>query len=127
MSASKRAELGQIVIRPPEGMRERIKALAERNHRSMNAEIISALESWLAEADYHEYQLAELARNPPDLPKEGDAIIDPWFSPDEPHIDFVSSREDIERVVKRLAQTTADNLRREMLKWLSVKPGQDSE
>lgn len=44
MSASKRAELGQIVIRPPEGMRERIKAAAEANNRSMNAEIVATLE-----------------------------------------------------------------------------------
>lgn len=43
--ASKRETLGQIVIRPPAGMRERIKAAAEANNRSMNAEIVSALEA----------------------------------------------------------------------------------
>lgn len=41
---SKREELGQIVIRPPSGMRERIKAAAEANNRSMNAEIVATLE-----------------------------------------------------------------------------------
>lgn len=41
---STREELGQIVIRPPEGMRERIKAAADRNRRSMNAEIVLALD-----------------------------------------------------------------------------------
>ncbi|MBL4919308.1 Arc family DNA-binding protein [Szabonella alba] len=44
MTRSKREELGQIVIRPPEGMRERIKAAAEANNRSMNAEIVATLE-----------------------------------------------------------------------------------
>lgn len=41
---SKRETLGQIVIRPPEGMRDRIKAAAEVNNRSMNAEIVATLE-----------------------------------------------------------------------------------
>ncbi len=41
---SKREEMGQIVIRPPAGMRERIKAAAEANNRSMNAEIVATLE-----------------------------------------------------------------------------------
>lgn len=44
MAASKREDLGQIVIRPPAGMRERIKAAAEANNRSMNAEIVATLE-----------------------------------------------------------------------------------
>jgi hypothetical protein len=34
----------QFVLRFPEGMRDRIKAAAERNNRSMNAEIVAALE-----------------------------------------------------------------------------------
>src|SRR5690606_1002848 len=34
----------QAMIRLPEGMRDRIKAAAERNGRSMNAEIVAALE-----------------------------------------------------------------------------------
>lgn len=42
--ASKRATEGQIVIRPPLGLRERIRAAAAANNRSMNAEIVSALE-----------------------------------------------------------------------------------
>lgn len=46
---SAKAELGQIVIRPLAGMRERIKASAEANGRSMNAEIIAALENHFLE------------------------------------------------------------------------------
>lgn len=34
-------------VRMPAGMRDRIKAEAEANNRSMNAEIVSALEFWL--------------------------------------------------------------------------------
>lgn len=44
MTKSKREDLGQIVIRPPAGMRDRIKAAAEANNRSMNAEIVATLE-----------------------------------------------------------------------------------
>lgn len=35
----------KFVIRMPEGMRERIAEIAKDNHRSMNSEIIRALES----------------------------------------------------------------------------------
>lgn len=45
---SAKEENGQIVIRPPEGMREQIKAAAETNGRSMNSEIVLALQAHLA-------------------------------------------------------------------------------
>lgn len=35
----------RFIVRLPDGMRDRIKAAAEANNRSMNAEIVSALES----------------------------------------------------------------------------------
>jgi len=34
----------QYIVRLPDGMRERIKEEAERNHRSMNAEIVFHLQ-----------------------------------------------------------------------------------
>ncbi|MEM0978426.1 MAG: Arc family DNA-binding protein [Pseudomonadota bacterium] len=37
-------ELEKFIIRMPRGMRQRIKAAAVSNNRSMNAEIVSALE-----------------------------------------------------------------------------------
>lgn len=37
----------KFVLRLPDGMRDRIKAAAAENNRSMNAEIVSALEFWL--------------------------------------------------------------------------------
>ncbi|MGI8397772.1 MULTISPECIES: Arc family DNA-binding protein [Agrobacterium] len=37
-------ELDKFLLRMPDGLRERIKAAAERNNRSMNSEIIDSLE-----------------------------------------------------------------------------------
>lgn len=37
----------KYVLRLPDGMRDRIKAAAARNDRSMNAEIVHALSYWL--------------------------------------------------------------------------------
>ncbi len=37
-------ESDKFMLRLPDGMRERIKAAAEANNRSMNAEIVKALE-----------------------------------------------------------------------------------
>lgn len=39
----------QFKLRLPDGMRDRIKAAAEANNRSMNAEIVAALESCFPE------------------------------------------------------------------------------
>lgn len=38
----------KFMLRLPDGMRDRIKAAAERNNRSMNAEIVSRLEQSFA-------------------------------------------------------------------------------
>ncbi|RHZ98836.1 Arc family DNA-binding protein [Cereibacter sphaeroides] len=37
-------ELDKVIVRLPDGMRDRIKAAAEANNRSMNAEIVATLE-----------------------------------------------------------------------------------
>ena len=42
-------QLDQFVLRLPAGMRERIRAVADANNRSMNAEIVSRLEDSLDE------------------------------------------------------------------------------
>lgn len=42
--------LDKFMTRLPEGMRARVKELAARNYRSMNSEIIAALERHLAES-----------------------------------------------------------------------------
>lgn len=40
----------QYIVRFPDGMRDHLKALAKANRRSMNSEIICALEAWMAAA-----------------------------------------------------------------------------
>lgn len=40
-----RQPLDKIIIRLPDGMRDRIKATAKANNRSMNAEIITMIET----------------------------------------------------------------------------------
>ncbi|MGR3823858.1 MAG: Arc family DNA-binding protein [Salipiger marinus] len=37
-------KMDQFVVRLPDGMRDRIKAAAEANNRSMNSEVVAALE-----------------------------------------------------------------------------------
>lgn len=37
----------QFMLRLPNGMRDRVRTLAEKNNRSMNSEIIAALEAWV--------------------------------------------------------------------------------
>lgn len=44
--------LEKIVVRLPDGMRDRLKAHAAANNRSVNAEVVSLLEAALWEADY---------------------------------------------------------------------------
>lgn len=63
----------KFVVRLPDGMRERIAEVARNNHRSMNSEIISRLEtSILAESG-----VAELPKNinsPEITPKERELL-----------------------------------------------------
>ncbi|RVJ69767.1 Arc family DNA-binding protein [Sinorhizobium meliloti] len=44
MTAISTRDQNKFIVRLPEGMRDRIKAAAERNNRSMNAEIVATLE-----------------------------------------------------------------------------------
>ena len=50
----KRTNSDKFMLRLPDGMRDRIKAAAEANNRSMNAEVVSALEFWLGTLDSSE-------------------------------------------------------------------------
>ncbi|QNB13421.1 Arc family DNA-binding protein [Paraburkholderia tropica] len=45
----------QFVVRLPDGMRDRIAAEAEKNKRSMNAEIVARLEASLAQTDPNQF------------------------------------------------------------------------
>gem|GEM_PF-5958417 len=50
-------DLDKVIVRLPDGMRDRIKAAAEHNGRSMNAEIVQALDYWLAIEIHYEVEL----------------------------------------------------------------------
>lgn len=39
----------QFVLRMPDGMRQQIKEMAAKSRRSMNAEVVIALDHWLKE------------------------------------------------------------------------------
>lgn len=52
----------KYVLRLPDGLRDRIKAYAERHGRSMNAEIVRVLEREYPEPWPLEYRVAELMR-----------------------------------------------------------------
>lgn len=62
-------QLDQFVVRLPDGMRDRIKAAAEANNRSMNAEIVATLERaypdplpWREKVEFYFHQLERLDR-----------------------------------------------------------------
>lgn len=52
----------QFPLRLPDGMRERIKSAASANQRSMNAEIVAALEERFPNVDSFETTLARAER-----------------------------------------------------------------
>lgn len=63
----------KFIVRLPDGMRDRIKEAADRNKRSMNAEVIHMLEWYFEDMDrlesQHAEQLAfeeEMRENPPE-------------------------------------------------------------
>ncbi|SFN84375.1 Arc-like DNA binding domain-containing protein [Thioclava dalianensis] len=67
----------KFMLRLPDGMRERIKVIADKNGRSMNAEIVELLERHIPSipsvkdviesSDYIAFQLKELLERDPDL------------------------------------------------------------
>jgi hypothetical protein len=60
MSQYPSKQLDQFVVRLPYGMRDRIKAAAEKNNRSMNAEIVATLRPHYPDPkapDYEEFRL----------------------------------------------------------------------
>ncbi|MFC0201419.1 Arc family DNA-binding protein [Paracoccus rhizosphaerae] len=62
MAGATGRESDKFMLRLPEGMRDRIKAEGDKNGRSMNAEIISRLESTLTYAPSDNVQAATSTR-----------------------------------------------------------------
>lgn len=50
MTAKQVKEYDKFVVRLPDGMRDEIAKRAESNGRSMNSEIIAAIEAWISGA-----------------------------------------------------------------------------
>lgn len=76
MSKAPSRSQDQFIVRLPDGMRDRIKAAAEANNRSMNAEIVATLEErypsnfYLAMAENALISLrVELLSDEPNIPK----------------------------------------------------------
>ncbi len=67
-------ESDKFMLRLPDGMRDRIKAAAEKNGRSMNAEIVNALESVFSKDSF------ELEETVFEMVDGGLALVDPPYS-----------------------------------------------
>ncbi|ELY4307192.1 Arc family DNA-binding protein [Cronobacter sakazakii] len=46
----------QVNLRLPEDLKEKISALAERNKRSANAEMVAAIEDWIRRDEVHNFR-----------------------------------------------------------------------
>ena len=114
MSEAPSRKQDQFIVRLPDGMREQIKAEAEANHRSMNAEIVAALEAHFKRPRFF------IDPGPP---------VDPFGPVDEeslddyvPHTVPPEVREAMEKVIAQIA----DDARRRLNEWLwlQTEPGQ---
>jgi hypothetical protein len=126
----KRTLSDKFMLRLPDGMRDRIKSAAEKRHRSMNSEILAALEDWLDRMEYDEYMLKVYEEtDPPEAPKPGDIVDGRTFTSEEDqsdnHFDIIRSPEDIEREIRRISEETERRVRAAMLKMLNM-PGNKS-
>ena len=62
--------MANLVLRLPDELHEQLRATAQRNHRSLNGEILCALDAYLREqASASAAEAASLATRPPRKPK----------------------------------------------------------
>jgi predicted DNA-binding protein len=66
----------KFILRLPEGMRAKIQALAAQKGRSMNTEIVAALEKFLEEDDLVWDAIEELRKEIEDLKQAGKDLND---------------------------------------------------
>ena len=99
-------ESDKFMLRLPEGMREQIKAIADRSGRSMNAEIVVALSDWLDRVNYH----VHIDR---DEEQEFDVTLR-----------TVRTIEDVDRAVEAITRDAAQRIRSAMISAIS---GDDSK
>lgn len=92
MSGTSR-ESDKFMLRLPEGMRERVKASAEANNRSMNSEVVQAIEYYLNRGGFQ-------IDTGPDDPNEYDGSNEDGF--------YLN---DEEKMIRRSLATIEDDLR----------------
>jgi hypothetical protein len=107
MSGQTTRESDKFMLRLPDGMRDRIKARADAEKRSMNAEIVTALDSWLFDMEH----LEESNRDQTGI-RDGTSV--------EPYIGFVNDAVDVDVAVEAMTKRYADDLRQSMLKLLET-------
>ena len=90
----------KFVLRLPDGMRDQIKAQAEKSSRSMNAEIIARLESSLSSQEVNQISLLSLVIE--QAFKNPQAQINVTLSTDEP------TTEDQKLWIRRIAVRLPD-------------------
>lgn len=56
----KRIFTEKFIVRLPDGMREMLKASAEANGRSMNSEVIAALDAWLHQSPVSDLSTSQI-------------------------------------------------------------------
>lgn len=117
MTDRKTQDQDKFIVRLPDGMRDRLKELAESHHRSMNAEIVLALTLWVEKSDLERAIETEYhSLSGPPGPQPGD-MVDGEVVP-EPNINIVNTPAEVDAVVERITRETAARLRAEMLKML---------
>lgn len=77
----------QFVVRLPEGLRDQIKIVATKNRRSMNAEVVAALEDHIASSSLIDVSM-------------------PFTEPDQPGDVPVEVREAMLKIIDRIGNDT---------------------
>jgi len=98
------------MLRLPDGMRARIKKIADTNKRSMNAEILGVLERWLEEEDHHEGLADFYSKHPPEAPPEGWQDDPDWEPPSDDHLLHEERRQFAVKIGKEAAHQVMQQL-----------------
>lgn len=91
-------ESDKFMLRLPDGMRDKIKASAERNGRSMNAEVVHALQFY--------FDFEDLNQSRPVAPEQPEDIME------EPTIRVANSNSEIDAAIVEMAEKLAVQLKK---------------
>lgn len=121
-------KLDQYMLRLPDGMRERIKAIAEASRRSMNAEIVAALEKWLDEEEYTAAMVDYHSKHPPEEPPEDWVDDGNWEPPSEDFLLEERQRQFAAKIAREAADAVVLRLTRAgLLNGPVKKPPRDPD